>query len=691
MSIGSFISSVGSTIKNTANNVATGVKEKVGDVKECVHDKVDDIKEKVDDIKEKVSDKVDDIKEKVDDAIAYIKENKQSIQDSIHFTDEATKLTKEANTYGDDSEVLMDQMSEDGLTENAVFVNGTDKADTIDITINKDGSYLVSMNGEETTYSSEEAQRLVVNGGDGDDKITVHQEAMDVGSQYALRYNTRESARRAASGILINAGAGNDTITASDDVKQKLYMTGGEGNDTITGGSGNDIITDNYGSNRIDGGEGNDTITAMGKTSDSWLGRVWGKIVGSDAGSNTIEGGLGNDTIVTGDGDDIITDKGGNNTIVTNGGDDHISTNANYRYDENSIYAGDGDDVISTGDSHDIIHGGKGNDIISSTGGQNELYGEDGNDSITGGKDRDYIEGGKGDDTISGGEGNDLIYGCKGNDAISGDEGDDFINAGKGDDSISGGAGNDSIFGGKGDDRINGGDGDDNLIGGWGADSINGGDGADKIRYTDGKYGNDVVSTDELDDAQLLNPIKVPVNFVTNPIAKEGFTDRINDDLDALASIEPGQELLSGIAETGKIVAFTYTPDDNGYALSLGNHGDMKADGTPDRGNSSLVSINPSYRNNYGNSKPWSETNSMIIMAHELSHAYNNATGTMDDTDFHHDTGERDWTGSRTVKGAEFQAVGLHDDWVARPNPYGMSENDYREYFRMGPRTSYLP
>lgn len=44
---------------------------------------------------------------------------------------------------------------------------------------------------------------------------------------------------------------------------------------------------------------------------------------------------------------------------------------------------------------------------------------------------------------------------------------------------------------------------------------------------------------------------------------------------------------------------------------------------------------------------------------------------------------------NRAVMGAELQAVGLHEKNLPYANPYGLTENDLREYFHMNPRDSY--
>ena len=85
-------------------------------------------------------------------------------------------------------------------------------------------------------------------------------------------------------------------------------------------------------------------------------------------------------------------------------------------------------------------------------------------------------------------------------------------------------------------------------------------------------------------------------------------------------------------------------------------------------------------------------------MATSNTDGTNNATGTMDERYYNNYTGELNVNGSFNLftnnengMGAELQAVGLFDESVLSANPYGMTENDYRDYFHMNPRDSYLP
>ncbi|MDO5297573.1 MAG: hypothetical protein Q4F00_13270 [bacterium] len=495
----------------------------------------------------------------------------------------------EVYTISEDAKLMRQRMVEmEGMKDEDIqMALGGDGDDEINVTSGgADGSIVVSVNGRETRYSAEEAKRLI-----------------------------------------IDSGNGNDRITVDEKVQANLHITGGDGDDAITGGSGQDTIYDNYGGNTIDGGAGDDTVVAHGFDRD-----------GTSVHGNTIIGGAG----------------------------------------------------------------------------------------------RDYIETGAGNDTIEGGDGGDVIYAGAGNDTVRGGAGDDFINAGSGDDEVYGEADNDTIFGLAGNDKLYGGDGYDTIASGKGDDTVDGGAGEDIIRYTDSSYGHDQVAADSSDDARALDPIEVPSDhFVVGnqvyhsekdtdgkshqvaadmtDMQAQMFADFINDNLEAFASIDPGQALLQGIADTQYKVTFGALNERNGYCQADGGRGWVKNIDAPDAngerkyyvadGSDSIVKINPSFID-LGGGNAFSEQNPMIAMAHEMSHAYNNAKGNMDFAYYDNDTGEltnlapqtstEDAWKQRAIRGAELQAVGMYDDSTIAANPYGISENDYRQFFHMAPRTTYM-
>ncbi len=232
-------------------------------------------------------------------------------------------------------------MSLDDITVLAAS-NGNDD---IHVSNGADGGIVVSVNGEEYSYTRQEAATLI-----------------------------------------IDAGAGNDNVTVDEDVKIALNITGGAGNDNLQGGSGDDIIVDNLDSNVIEGGAGEDILVANGNSSKGWLGRTWDALWGNQP-VNVINGGDGADYIEGGKGNDVIDGGAGNDYI----------------------YGLDGKDTISGGEGNDYIDGGKGKDVIDGGEGDDKLFGGKGNDVISGGAGNDVIAGGKGKDVVDGGEGADQI------------------------------------------------------------------------------------------------------------------------------------------------------------------------------------------------------------------------------------------------------------------------------------------
>ncbi|QEI44253.1 Bifunctional hemolysin/adenylate cyclase (plasmid) [Dolichospermum sp. UHCC 0315A] len=215
-----------------------------------------------------------------------------------------------------------------------------------------------SFEGEDEFYFQGINTPLTVYAGSGDDYAEIN-------------------APDSANGILIfNAGAGNDTIDASQ-AALALVLNGEDDDDTITGGMGDDLIGGGDGDDTIDGKEGADKIFG-----DSTFEKSLGN---SFTATNT---GSGEDNLQGGDGADLIKGEGENDRI----------------------FGGDGNDDIAGGLGDDTLGGDAGNDLIK---------GEEGNDIISGGDDDDVLEGGLGDDTLRGDAGNDLIKGEEGNDTVT--------------------------------------------------------------------------------------------------------------------------------------------------------------------------------------------------------------------------------------------------------------------------------
>lgn len=254
------------------------------------------------------------------------------------------------------------------------LISGTGGNDTITSSFNQeDGSITININGQETTYTAEQALNgFKVELGDGNDSV-------DLSAIYTS--------------VLMNAGEGDNNITLGS---SRNLVTTGDGNNTITSkdASRNSITT----------GNGNNHIDVTGNT-------------------NTVNTGSGNDSIIvagqnskvsSGDGMDIINAKSEENDINAGAGNDVITSHGK----KDKIYGGDGNDFINAGNGDTYIEGGKGDDNIKAGNGNNVIYGLDGNDKIKVGNGDNYIDGGKDNDNITVGTGKNIVFGGLGDDTI---------------------------------------------------------------------------------------------------------------------------------------------------------------------------------------------------------------------------------------------------------------------------------
>ena len=401
---------------------------------------------------------------------------------------------------------------------------------------------------------------VVVNGGDGNDSLTV------------LAKNTEIVT------AALNGGTGDDVLTGSD--------TG----DSLEGLDGNDRLVGAKGADDMNGGDGNDTL-------------VWNNGDGSDS----IDGGAGNDTTeVNGNqtlGDTFTLDPNADRikfqrtnlvpfTLDTAterfqvnglGGDDSVTASDGVgALTLLSVDGGDGADTVNGSDGPDLIVGGEGNDVLNGGGGDDRIVGDRGND---------MMNGGAGDDTLvwNNGDGTDVINGDAGRDDVevngSPTAGDVFTvqpNASRikfdrtnlvpftldigssetmhanglgGDDTItvgdvgsysvtaSGGPGNDTLTGGGSSETFLGGSGNDTINPGGGIDFVSGDAGDDTVNIRDntadvafGADGSDSVvadaaSLDTLDGFETVDQTQVitppPVDTSTRPVTITAGTVKV--------------------------------------------------------------------------------------------------------------------------------------------------------------------
>jgi Ca2+-binding RTX toxin-like protein len=396
--------------------------------------------------------------------------------------------------------------------------------------------------------------------------------------------------------VIVNGGDGNDSLTvlANFDEVAAVGLDGGPGDDVLTGAASNDTLNGDEGNDRIVGAGGADVVN--GGAGNDTLG--WNNGDGSD----TLNGDAGNDgtevngAATAGDVFSLDPNAGRVKFQRTNlkvftldasterfqvnglGGDDSFTANDGVgAFTLLSVDGGAGADTINGSEGADLILGGEGNDVLSGGGGDDRVVGDRGTDTM---------DGGLGDDTLvwNNGDGTDVVNGDGGSDDVevngAAAAGDTFtvqpngarikfdrsnlvpfsIDIGSsetlhanglgGNDSIvvgevgpfevtgAGGAGNDALAGGSSSETFLGGSGNDTITPGGGSDAVFAGDGDDQVNVRDntadlarGGDGNDSVVTDagQLD---ILNGFETvdrtpnvtppPVDNRTRPVAITG-------------------------------------------------------------------------------------------------------------------------------------------------------------------------
>jgi Ca2+-binding RTX toxin-like protein len=409
------------------------------------------------------------------------------------------------------------------------------------------------------TVPADGTRTVIVNGGGGNDSITV------------LARNTE----LASSGL--NGDAGDDVITGPDS------------NDTLTGGDGNDRLVAGKGADIMNGGAGNDTLV--------WNNGDGSDVLNGDAGNDGAEVN-GNATL--GDGFALEANAGRIKFQRANlvpftldssterfevnglGGDDILLAEAGVgALTLLSVDGGAGVDTLNGSDGPDLILGGEANDVLNGGGGDDRVVGDRGADTMNGGE---------GDDTLvwNNGDGSDIANGDTGRDDVEVNgapaAGDVFTvqpNAARikfdrtnlvpfsidigssetlhanglgGDDALTvgevgafevtgaGGAGNDTLTGGGSSELFLGGSGNDTINPGGGLDIVSGDDGDDQVNIRDrtadvarGGAGSDAVvadqgQTDILDGFEAVDrtPNEKPkVESRTRPVTIGGGTVKV--------------------------------------------------------------------------------------------------------------------------------------------------------------------
>src|SRR5215207_6828523 len=439
------------------------------------------------------------------------------------------------------------------------------------------------------TVPADGTRTVIVNGGDGNDAITV------------LARNTE----LASSGL--NGDGGDDVVTGPDS------------NDTLTGGDGNDRLVAGKGDDVMDGGAGNDTLVwNQGDGSDTAIGDA-GNDVAEVNGAPTLGDVFTLDPVVPGTvrlrrtnlGQftfDAETERfevnglGGNDSITANDGVGALTSL--------SVDGGAGADTINGSEGADLILGGEADDVLSGGGGDDRIVGDRGSDTMNGGTGDDTLvwNNGDGTDVANGDGGRDDVEvngapaagdaftvqpngarikfdrpnlvpfsidigssetthanGLGGNDSITvGDVGSHEVTA-------SGGPGNDALTGGGSSELFLGGSGNDTITPGGGLDVVSADEGDDQVNVRDrtadvarGGAGNDSVVADNgqldiLDGFEAVDrtPNETPppvADKATQPVIIRGGTVKVKK---GIASIKVSSPAGASGNSTGSLTVRT--------------------------------------------------------------------------------------------------------------------------------------
>jgi Ca2+-binding RTX toxin-like protein len=227
---------------------------------------------------------------------------------------------------------------------------------------------------------------LSIEGTHKNDKIVVSLAGEDL-TQLCVKINKSTTLFSAAdvNSLVINAGNGNDRVIVAQNVLIPAQIFGGKGNDWLTGGGGNDVIYGGAGNDKLDGGAGNDQL----------FGEAGHDHLKGGEGDDELWGGAGHDRLDGGAGNDLLYGEAGHDILRGGDGDDQLFGGAGH----DLLYGDAGNDWLDGGDGHDKLRGGHGDD---------SLKGGAGNDHLDGGTGVNLLDGGAGKNKLKNGTVADL-------------------------------------------------------------------------------------------------------------------------------------------------------------------------------------------------------------------------------------------------------------------------------------------
>jgi Effector protein/RTX calcium-binding nonapeptide repeat (4 copies) len=301
---------------------------------------------------------------------------------------------------------------------------------------------------------------------------------------------------------------------------------------------------------------------------------------------------------------------------------------------------------------------------------------------------------------IDGGAGNDVItvdadvsagvtiFGGAGNDLIDDQgSGSAFIDGGPGSDTINGGSGYDLLFGGAGNDRLTLRGSSGLMAGGPGSDTYSGGSSSARIfARRNAKItspGHVTFVSFGAKDASGHTP-----GYVVQVTGSTSYRQQVTSELTSLLSLPDGRRLLSALDSAGQAVSITQTAGGNETTILDPATAFLGAGGVHGAASATVISYNPYETTIEGGRQTWQSRPPIVGLYHELVHALNAATGTM----------QPGKTASGVLK-LEYQAVGLPFKGIpfrwspTAPldlgNPPVFTENGLRSLLGIARRTAY--
>ena len=250
----------------------------------------------------------------------------------------------------------------------------------------------------------------------------------------------------------VSGDDGLDTISAAGGpgagaaLEDRIFITGGDGNDAVTGGDGTDQLSGDNDADTVTGGAGDDFMSG-GPGVDSLDGGLDQDFMTGEQGNDTFDGGPGDDAFLASadpDGNDIFIGGGGRDFVDYNirgtaaldvdldglANDGRVGSEFdNVNQDVESVRGSKGPNVLTGSAEDNSLDGREGADTLNGLGGNDNLSGEGDPDTLNGGGSNDFLNAGDGADHLNGQDGNDNMFGGAGNDVQTGGTGVDFFSS----------------------------------------------------------------------------------------------------------------------------------------------------------------------------------------------------------------------------------------------------------------------